>query len=69
MASFVLVAEFPPVDLADEVGVNVVLFDKVLNRVSVIEVLGEVRDRNPRPPKDGGPASHPPTELRHGQPL
>ena len=58
-ASFVLVTEFPSVDLADEVGVNVVLLNEVLDRVSVIEVLGEVRDRNPRSPEDGAPPRFP----------
>ena len=56
---FVLAAEFPSVDLADEIGVNVVLLNDVLDRVSVIEVLGEGRDRNPRSPEDGAPPCFP----------
>ena len=60
---FVLAAEFPSVDLADEIGVNVVLLNDVLDRASVIEVLGEGRDRNPHSPADGGPAALPQRDL------
>jgi hypothetical protein len=53
----------PPVDLTDEIGVNVVLLDEILDRVAVIQVLRQVRNGNPGPPKDRFAATLPEGNL------